>query len=451
MKKKLTLKFTVWQLLALGYLGVILLGSALLSIPASTADGTTSYINALFTATSATCVTGVVPYDTGTHWSLGGQIVILVLIQTGGLGFMTFVSVAANMLGKKMGLFGSKALMLASGESSFVDLRKTIRRIVRGTALVEGVGTVLLSIRFIGDFGFWRGVYFALFHSVSAFCNAGFDLLGSEYGEFCSLSHYVSDPIVSLTICVLIIIGGLGFCVWSDVIDTKFKWKKFRLHTKIVLSVNAVLLAVSTALFWLFERNTAQLQNYSAANQIMIAFFNATTTRTAGFNTVDFGKMSDSGYLLSVMLMFVGGSSASTAGGVKINTCAIIIMGMFAAFRGKNDVEAGKKRIPQTLVSQALAIFVSCLFLVLTSTLIICAIEPQETSFVSILFETVSALGTVGLSMSLTPSLTLASKIIVILLMYAGRVGILTLGLAFAEKRSIANIRKPLDDTILIG
>lgn len=451
MKKKFSVKITVWQMLALGYFCVILLGSALLSIPSATANGTTSYINALFTATSATCVTGLVPYDTGTHWSVFGQIVILLLIQMGGLGFMTFVSVAANMLGKKMGLFGSKALMLSSGGASFVDLRKTISRIVKGTAIFEGAGTVLLSVRFVQDFGFGKGVYFALFHSVSAFCNAGFDLLGSQYGEFCSLTHYVSDPLVSLTVCALIIMGGLGFCVWSDVIDTKFRWKKFRLHTKIVLLVNGLLLTSSTLLFWLFERNTPQVENYSVANRLMIAFFNATTTRTAGFNVVDFGQMSGSGYLLSLMLMFVGGSSASTAGGVKINTLAIIIMGMFAAFRGKNDVEASKKRIPQALVSQALAIFVSCLFLVLTSALAICAIEPPETSTAAIMFEAFSALGTVGLSMSITPTLSVPSKIIVMILMYAGRVGILTIGLAFAEKRTIENIRKPLDDTVIIG
>lgn len=450
MKKRLNIKFTVWQLLALGYLGVILVGSGLLSIPSATQNGTTSYINALLTATSATCVTGLVAYDTGTHWSLFGQWVILVLIQMGGLGFMTFVSVAAKMMGKKMGLFGNKALMLASGGSSFAELRTTITRIVKGTAIFEGAGMVLLSIRFVQDFGFARGVYFALFHSVSAFCNAGFDLMGSQYGEFASLTHYANDPIVSITVCLLIILGGLGFCVWSDVLDTKFKWKKFRLHTKIVLTVNTILLVVSTVLFWVFERKTQQMEQYSTATQVMIAFFNATTTRTAGFNTVDFGKMSGSGYLLSLMLMFIGGSSGSTAGGVKVNTFAVIFMGMFAAFSGRSDVEVGKKRISQALVSQALAIFVSCLFLVIASTLAICAIEPNA-AFQAVLFETFSALGTVGLSMSLTPTLSLASRIIIIVLMYAGRVGILTIGLAFAEKRSMANIRKPVDDTILIG
>lgn len=450
MKKRLNIKFTVWQLLALGYLGVILAGSGLLSMPSATANGTTSYINALLTATSATCVTGLIAYDTGTHWSLFGQLIILLLIQTGGLGFMTFVSVTVKMLGKKMGLFGNTALMLASGGSSFAELRTTVTRIVKGSAIVEGSGALLLSIRFIRDFGFAKGVYFAVFHSVSAFCNAGFDLLGSQYGEYCSLSHYATDPIVSVTVCLLIILGGLGFCVWSDVLDTKFNWKKFRLHTKIVLSGNAVLLLSSTILFWLFERNTEQMRQYSAASQVLIAFFNAATTRTAGFASIDFGKMSGSGYLLSVVLMFIGGSSGSTAGGIKVNTVAVIFMGMFAAFSGRSDVNAGKKRISQAMVSQALAILVSCLFLVIASTLTICAIEP-DAPFLSVLFETVSALGTVGLTISLTPTLSPASKIIIILLMYAGRVGILTIGLAFAEKRSMANIRKPVDDTVLIG
>lgn len=451
MKKKIGIKMTVWQLLALGYLGVILIGSGLLCIPAATASGTTTYINALLTATSNVCVTGLTPYDPGTHWSVLGQLIMLVLIQLGGLGFMTFVSLAANAMGKKIGLFANKALMADAGGSNFVELGKTIRRIVKGTFLFEGVGALLLAIRFVQDFGWGKGLYFAVFHSISAFCNAGFDLLGGYYGEFSSLSHYATDPLVSLTVCALIILGGLGFCVWSDVLDTKFNWKKFRLHTKIVLGGTISLLVVSTALYFVFERNTQHMQQYNTAQQVMIAFFNATTTRTAGYSVVAWDKMSSSAYLLSLILMLIGGCSASTAGGVKVNTVVIIILGIVAAFRGKSDVNAGKRRVPQALVSQAMAILVSCVILVLISTLAICAIEPDTVTINAVLFETCSALGTVGLSMSLTPNLTVASKLIVIFLMYAGRVGILTIGLAFAEKRSVANVRKPLDNTLLIG
>lgn len=443
-------RLTAWQLLALGYLAVILFGSLLLILPFATKDGNTTYLNALFVSASATCVTGLVPYDTGTHWSLFGQIVILLLIQTGGLGFMTFVSVAVKMLGKNMGLFGKKALMASAGETHLSGLKQLIKRIVVGTLILEVVGAVLLSFRFVGDFGWAKGIYFAIWHSVSAFCNAGFDLFGSEFGQFSSLTHYATDPLVILTLSALIVVGGLGFCVWSDVIDTKFRWKNFRLHTKIVLSVSGTLLIASTLLFLLFERNNPECANLSAGGKLLVAIFNAVTPRTAGFNTTDLTQLSDSGYLLTVMLMFVGGCSGSTAGGVKLNTCAVIIMGMIAAFRGKLDVNLGKKRIDGALVSQALAIFVSCLFLVCLSTVAICAIEPSL-NFKSALFETVSALGTVGLSLSVTPTLCAVSKVIIIFLMYAGRVGILTIALAFGENRSTADVRKPLDNTILIG
>ena len=452
MRKGKKIRLSEWQLLALGFMTVILLGSALLCLPWATAEGETPYIDALFVATSATCVTGLIPCDTGTHWTVFGQVVILLLIQTGGLGFMTFVSLAVSMFGKKMGLYGKTVLLAASGGSDFASLKYMIKRIVLGTALFEGIGAALLSIRFIRDFGVGRGIYYAVFHSVSAFCNAGFDVLGGEFGKYCSLTHYATDPIVSLTICGLIIIGGLGFCVWSDVWDCKFRWKKLRLHSKIVLSVTGGLLLVSTILFLIFERNNVETADYTFGGKLLVAIFNATTPRTAGFNTIDMTGLSDSGYLLTVMLMFIGGSSASTAGGVKTNTCAVIILGMFAAFRGRKDIEAGKKRVDHALLAQALAIFVSCLFLVLIATLAICTIEPDASApFRAVLFETVSAPGTVGLSLSLTPTLGVISKLILIFLMYAGRVGILTLALAFGENRSVSNIRKPMDDTILVG
>ena len=303
MRKGKKIRLSEWQLLALGFMTVILLGSALLCLPWATAEGETPYIDALFVATSATCVTGLIPCDTGTHWTVFGQVVILLLIQTGGLGFMTFVSLAVSMFGKKMGLYGKTVLLAASGGSDFASLKYMIKRIVLGTALFEGIGAALLSIRFIRDFGVGRGIYYAVFHSVSAFCNAGFDVLGGEFGKYCSLTHYATDPIVSLTICGLIIIGGLGFCVWSDVWDCKFRWKKLRLHSKIVLSVTGGLLLVSTILFLIFERNNVETADYTFGGKLLVAIFNATTPRTAGFNTIDMTGLSDSGYLLTVMLM----------------------------------------------------------------------------------------------------------------------------------------------------
>lgn len=454
MKLKVKAKMTVWQFLSLGYLIVILTGSLLLMLPFATRDGqSTSYVNALFTATSATCVTGLVPYDTNTHWTLFGQIVILCLIQTGGLGFMTFVSVVFSALRRNLGLYERKVLMQSAGEEQLSGIRRLVRRIFIGTAIFEGTGAVLLAFRFIPDFGAAKGIYYAIWHSISAFCNAGFDLMGGNFGDgkFVSLTHYATDPLVSLTIAFLIIIGGLGFCVWSDIINTRCNVKKFRLYTKVVLLVNIVLLLVSTVLFLVFERNNPNYDNFSFGEKLLVSFFNATTPRTAGFNTVDLTSLSDSGYLLTVMLMFVGGSSGSTAGGIKTSTLAVILMGILSVFRGRKDIEIGKKRVDYSMVSQALAIFVSCLILVMTATLIICAIEPDSiASFRSVLFEAVSALGTVGLSLSLTPILSTASKCILILLMYAGRVGILTLALALGESRKPPETKKPLD-SLLIG
>lgn len=454
MKLKVKAKMTVWQFLSLGYLIVILTGSLLLMLPFATRDGqSTSYVNALFTATSATCVTGLVPYDTNTHWTLFGQIVIICLIQTGGLGFMTFVSVVFSALRRNLGLYERKALMQSAGEEQLSGIRRLVRRIFIGTAIFEGTGAVLLAFRFIPDFGAAKGIYYAIWHSISAFCNAGFDLMGGNFGDgkFVSLTHYATDPLVSLTIAFLIIIGGLGFCVWSDIVDARCNVKKFRLYTKVVLLVNAVLLLFSTLLFLVFERSNPTYENFSFGEKLLVSFFNATTPRTAGFNTVDLTSLSDSGYLLTVMLMFVGGSSGSTAGGIKTSTLAVILMGILSVFRGRKDIEIGKKRVDYSLVSQALAIFVSCLILVMTATLIICAIEPDSIApFRNVLFEAVSALGTVGLSLSLTPILSTASKYILILLMYAGRVGILTLALALGESRKPPETKKPLD-SLLIG
>lgn len=454
MKLKSKARLTVWQFLALGYFIVIVTGSLLLMLPFATRDGqSTSYVNALFTATSATCVTGLVPYDTNVHWTLFGQIVILLLIQTGGLGFMTFVSILFNAIGRNLGLYKRKALMLSEGADRLSDVRRLVRRIALGTAVVESAGALLLCIRFIPDFGVGKGIYYSVWHSISAFCNAGFDLMGGVFADeqFVSLTRYATDPLVSLTIAFLIIIGGLGFCVWSDIVDAKCNVKKFRLYTKVVLLVNTLFLVVSTVLFFFFEHSNPTYENFTLGEKWLVSFFNATTPRTAGFNTVDLTSLSDSGYLLTVILMFVGGSSGSTAGGIKINTLAVIVMGMVAVFRGRRDIDIGKKRIDFSLVSQALAVFVSCLILVITATLIICAIEPDEIApFRSVLFEVVSALGTVGLSLSLTPVLSTASKCILILLMYAGRVGILTLALALGESRKASETKKPLD-SMLIG
>lgn len=445
---------SAWQILALGYLVVIITGALLLCLPFATKHGeTTNFVNALFTSTSATCVTGLVPYDTNTHWSLFGQIVILCLIQLGGLGFMTFVTILFQVFRKNMGLSTSKLFMLSAGQEQRHTMRRLFKRLLCGTLLFESLGATILSLRFIPQMGVAKGLYYSVFHAVSAFCNAGFDLMGSHAGgKFVSLTAYATDPLVSLTIALLILIGGLGFCVWDDIVETKCNIKKFSLHTRVVLATSAVLVILPTFMFLFFERGNQDYAGYTFGEKLLVAFFNAVTPRTAGFNTADMTKFSDSSYLLTLILMFIGGSSASTAGGVKITTFFVIIMGIFSVFRGKEDIEVGKRRVHNALLRQALAVFVSCLFIILTATLLLCTIERdnQTATLSAVLFEAFSAMGTVGLSLSLTPTLSAASKIVLILLMYAGRVGILTIGLAFAEKKDSAKIRKPVD-TLLIG
>ncbi len=447
---KVKFKLSVWQMLALAYLLGTLLGSILLILPFATKSGqSTSYLNALFTSVSAVCITGLSPYDINTHWTLFGQLVILFLIQASGLGFMTIVS-AAFLIFKRNMSTGSKNAFILDSRGNANGVLVLLRRIVVGTLLCETVGTLLLMIRFIPDFGAGKGIYFSVWHSISAFCNAGFDLMGSAGGEFVSLTGYATDPLVTLTLTGLIILGGLGFCVWGDVIDCRFNFKKFQLNTKAVLAVNFVLIVSGTALFLLFERDNPSYAGYNFGEKLLVSIFNAATPRTAGFATTDSSTLSDSGVLLTVILMFIGGGSGSTAGGIRVGTFAVIVMGMLAVFRGRRDINIGKKRIDYSLLSQALAILAACLMIVMTGTLIICAVEPSSMGLKEILFECVSALSNTGLSMSVTPRLTAASRIVIIILMYAGRVGILTLALALGEKRTADEIRKPVD-TLLIG
>lgn len=457
MKKKFTIKLSVWKFLALGYLAVILFGSILLILPFAAKGGMhTSYINALFTATSATCVTGLAPYTTAEHWSIFGQIVILLLIQTGGLGFMTFVSSVFLLFKHSIGLYERRAMLISAGGSAkLTGLGSLLRRIFMGTAIFEFLGACLLCIPFCRDFG-GVGVYYALFHSVSAFCNAGFDVLGDS-----SLAAYATDPVVTLTVCALILLGGLGFLVWSDVIDCRGRFKKFQLNTKVVLTVSAILVVISTAIFMGFEWNHS-MKGYTFGEKLLLSLFNACTPRTAGFYTTYPGELSESSFIFMIMLMCVGGNSGSTAGGIKVGTMAVIIMGMAGVFRGRKDINLGKKRLDNNIVPQALAIFATFLIAVAVAALIICAIEVDNASLAAltasdglsladrVIFECFSAMGTVGLSLSATPHFSILSKIILIILMYAGRVGILTLALALGEKRSTAEVRKPVD-SVMIG
>ncbi len=444
-------RMSVWRYLALGYALLIFIGSLLLMLPIAKESGEWGtfydYIDGLFTATSATCVTGLTPVVTQSHWTTFGHVVILCLIQIGGLGFTTLVSILFMAIrGKGLGLYERTAMIQSVGGSKLTGVRTLVKRILLGTLLFELAGALLLMIRFVDDFGA-IGVWYSVFHAVSAFCNAGFDIIGPV-----SLVDYARDPLVSLVICALIIIGGLGFCVWGDVVDCKGNPRKFSFYTKMALIGTAILLVVGTALFTVFEWNNPNYGGYGFGDKLLCSFFNATTARTAGYFTTPPESLSNSGCLLMIILMFIGACSGSTGGGVKVSTFTVILVGMLSVLRGKKDITIAKRRIDQSVMGQALAIFVAYLVLTITATLLINAIEPDAVAaFDAVMFETVSAIGTVGLTMALTPLLSPVSELILIVLMYLGRVGILTFAFALKRaKKSEAAVRRPID-TVFIG
>lgn len=443
-EKKIKLKET--QLLILGYLAVILTGSFLLCLPAASRDGEwTSYIDALFTATSATCVTGLVTVDTFLKWTGFGQVVILIMIQIGGLGFMTLITTTMMFLGRKIGLYERKILMQSAGTMRLSGIVHLVRRISIGTAIFEGVGACLLATRLCPKLGFWQGLYSSVFHSVSAFCNAGYDLMG-RYGAFGSLAQFSGDWIVNLTIMGLVFMGGIGFIVWSDVLDSGFNPKKFSLHTKIALYGSIALIFTGALLFWLFERNNL-LVGKDAGESLLVCLFMSVTPRTAGFATVNYAAATDSSLLLTMLLMLIGGCPGGTAGGLKVTTLVVIILGVVSSARSDGDIVIGKRRLEKNLVNQALGLLAVYLAAIFAATLVMCAIEPFDLTDIGV--EVFSAINTVGLSTGITPDLSLASKIILMLLMLMGRVGALSFTLAFTQNKPI--LTKCPVEKILIG
>lgn len=435
------------QFIVLGYLIIILTGGMLLSLPISSRSGAwTPFLNSIFTATSATCVTGLVVYDTYTYWSLFGQLVILTMIQIGGLGFMTVITLLSIFLKRNIGLHERKLLMMSAGSPVISGVVRLIRRVALGTFLIESIGALILATQFCPQMGLEAGLYNALFHSVSAFCNAGFDILG-RYGAFCSLTIYQDNPVVLLTVASLIVIGGIGFFVWNDILIHKFHFKKYQLHTKIVLTVTAFLIFSGALLLFFFEYEHS-FSALTLSDKITSAIFQSVTPRTAGFNSVPMSELSESGHLLTMILMFIGGSPGSTAGGIKVTTFAVLLLGAAASAKNESHITTFKRRLDDSIVKQASAIFFIYLTLVILSTLLICSFQPFEME--DVLFETISGLGTVGLSRGITTSLNQYSRIIIMLLMFAGRVGGLTLALVLAEKRTHAILNRPIEK-IMIG
>lgn len=440
------IRMTPVQILAIGFAAVIIIGSLLLSLPIASASRIrTPYVDCLFTATSATCVTGLVTVDTGTYWSYFGKTVIMCLIETGGLGFMSFATLFALVLGKRITLKKRMVMQEALNSFNMQGLVKMSRYILLFTFSTEGLGALILSTIFIPEFGIRKGIYFSIFHSISAFCNAGFDLIGN----FRSLTPYAENPVIILTIGALIVIGGLGFYVWQELYNLK-KVKRLSLHTKVVLTATALLIAGGAVLMFIFEFNNAgTIKNMSLKGKILSSLFASITPRTAGFNSISTSDMSPAGRFLTIILMFIGGSPGSTAGGIKTTTAALMVMTVISVVRGRQDTEVFKKRIGKDIIDRALAITLISFFLIVTVVMIL-SITEKGASFEYILYETTSAFGTVGLSLGLTQKLSVIGRIVLSFVMYSGRVGPLTLALALAKKANSAPIRYP-EDKILVG
>lgn len=441
-----------WQLsnttlIALSFLGVILTGAFLLTLPVASRTGEwTPFLDALFTATSASCVTGLIVVDTCVHWSVFGQLVVITMIQIGGLGLMTLMASLALLAKQRIGLKGRQLLLQSSGNLQYGDLTTVLKHILIGTVTIEGAGAVLLAIRFCPQMGFVRGVYNAVFHSISAFCNAGFDLMG-KYRPFGSVSGYADDPLVMLTLAFLIIIGGIGFIVWEDVLKHGIRLKRYCVHSKIVLTVTAVLLVGGMVLFFVTEQNHA-LAGIPLGEQILAAFFQSATTRTAGFDAIGQTELSNAGSIGTVVLMLVGGSPGSTAGGIKTMTIAVAVLTVIAIAKNRKDTTAFRRRIDEQQVRQALAILAIYITLLLAAVTLMSMWEPKGLK--SIVFEVASAIATVGLSYDGSATFTPASQVILILLMYIGRIGGLSLVLMLAEKREAAPLDRPTEK-ILVG
>lgn len=445
MKKRIKLTYT--KVITIGFALLILIGAFLLMLPIASKSGDwTPFTNALFTSTSATCVTGLIVYDTFSHWSVFGQFTILTLIQIGGLGFMTIITMFSFLLKRRIGLRERRLLMESSGSTELKGVLRMVKKILYGTFITEAAGALLLSIRFIPKMGVLKGVYNAVFHSVSAFCNAGFDLMG-RFEPYSSLTHFSGDVVVNLTICALIIVGGVGFIVWNDIFTLRAKVRKYSLHSKIVLVTTAALLLSGTLLFYLFEHGgvLAEMPEYK---KWLVSFFQAVTPRTAGFNTTDLSRMSHSSVVMFCVLMFIGGSPGSTAGGVKTTTFAVLVLSAVTSARLSSSITVFKKRLEEKTARQACAVVVVYMFALVAAIMIMCVAEPFSLKY--IVFEAVSAMGTVGVTMGITPSLTILSKYIIIFLMYAGRIGGLTLMLTLAEKRKQVAVKRPVEQ-ILIG
>lgn len=438
------------QVVLIGFLAIILAGSVLLCLPISSADGkVVSYVDALFTATTATCVTGLVTVPTVSTWSIFGQVIILLLIQIGGLGVITIAASIMMMLGKRIGI-GNRILIQDSFNlNSLSGIVKFIKKVIIGTLIIEGIGALLYMTVFVSDFGI-KGIWISVFNSVSAFCNAGIDIISEN-----SLCDYALNPVINLTTSFLIISGGIGFVVWWDVIEI-IKNKKRRhlrflsLHSKIAISATAVLIVVGTILFFIFEyNNPLTMQSYSLIEKVEASFFQSVTTRTAGFATIPQENFTNASSIVSLLLMFIGGSPVGTAGGIKTVTFVILLATAASVIKNKRTIDVFNRQISEKSIKKVIAVFATSFSVMTLSTILLSAASNAD--FLDVLYETVSATATVGLTRNFTASLNTVGKIIIIATMYFGRVGPISLAVAFKMRKSSENIIENPIEEISVG
>ena len=427
--------WTSSEIIIYSFMALILSGAFLLMLPISTQDGKgATFLDALFTATSASCVTGLVVHNTATYWTVFGQFVIMILIQIGGMGVVTMAIAVTMATGRKISLFRRGTMQDAISAHQVGGIVRMTGFILKTSRAIELLGAVSLSFVFIPQFGLIKGIWYSVFHSVSAFCNAGFDLLGTDV-PYCSLVDYSNNSIVNFTIMSLIVIGGLSFSTWADFSEHKFKFKKYRVQSKIVLVATALLIALPALFFYIFEYSNPAYGDISTKERVLSSLFQSVTTRTAGFNTTDLTLFSESGIMIMIMLMIIGGAPGSTAGGMKNTTFTVLFLNAIATFRRNPDAHCFGRRIESSAVKDAATVATMYIVMFITGGIIISMVEGLP--LLSCLFETASAIGTVGLTVGITTSLSTISRIILIWLMYLGRVGGLTI--IFATVKGIHN------------
>lgn len=437
------------QVIVAAFAAIIAVGTLLLMLPAASRSGEGhGFLTALFTATSATCVTGLVAGDTYTLWSGFGQVVIILLIQIGGLGFMTISAMISMLLRRRINLRERMMLAQSFNISSFEGLVRLVRHVLWATMTIELAGAALLSLRFTRDFGFWPGIARGLFHSISAFCNAGFDILGSV-SPGSSMMMYAGDPLVCITLALLISLGGLGFFVWEDVYSAK-SFKRLQLHSKLVLLISAGLLGFGTVFFMGAEwNNPGTMGDMTVPQKLLAALFQSATLRTAGFASVDQAQLTEASKGFSMVLMLIGGSPGSTAGGIKTVTVGVIALSCVADLRGRKNVQVFGCGIPRKTISSAVSLAIIMLTLAFGGSIVLTLAD--DVSLTAAMFETFSAIATVGISLGITPGLSAVSKVMLVLFMFFGRVGIMTIGIALMTADKTEDKLKYADGQVFIG